>query len=122
MIVMENERAMKDEIIAAMDVRFGSFRTEMITQFAAVMDGRLGSFRTEITGAMDGLRNEFTSFRNEVNRRFDNVDKDLGRLEVKVDGIDDKFSLITEGQAMVLEVLETRVAHIENILNVRSAV
>jgi predicted nucleic acid-binding Zn-ribbon protein len=58
----------------------------------------------------------------KLNRRFDNVDEEIGGLGVQMEAMDDKFTLMSEAQDVIREVLETKVAHIEEVLEIKSAI
>ena len=79
---------------------------------------QLGS-RVEKIGS--GLE-QFGSKVEKLTDRFDKFEKNVGEeirgLGVLMESMDDKFTLISEGQDVILEVLETRVSHIEEILEV----
>jgi hypothetical protein len=47
-----------------------------------------------------------------------NVSEEIRGLGVLMENMDDKFTAISEGQDIIREILETRVAHIEEILEV----
>ena len=53
-----------------------------------------------------------------IDQRFDGVDLEIRRLGVMIEDMDSKFTLMSEAQDVILDVLETRVAHIEEILDV----
>src|SRR5258708_5059928 len=89
--------------------------TTVVLAIQAQLYGLQSEF-TSFRGEFSELREEIHSFRREVNDRFNKVDQELARLEIMIGEVDDKFSLITEGQDMIRDVLETRVEHIEEIL------
>jgi hypothetical protein len=58
----------------------------------------------------------------KINKKLDDVDLEVRKLGVTMEEMDDKFSLITEGQDIIRDVLETRVAHIEEMLEIKTTV
>ena len=75
--------------------------------------------KVEMMGAgLEKLTERFDTFEKNVDERFTKVDGDIRGLGVIMEAMDDKFTLISEGQDVIREVLETRVAHIEEILEV----
>lgn len=58
-------------------------------------------------------------FAEKVDQRFEQVASEIRGLGVLMESMDDKFTLLSEGQEIIHEVLETRVSHIEEILEVK---
>jgi archaellum component FlaC len=57
-----------------------------------------------------------------IDKRFDGVDTEIRGLGVLIEDMDSRFTTISEGQDIIREVLETRVAHIEEILEIEATV
>lgn len=78
------------------------------------IDRRFG----EIDKRFEGVDKRFEG----IDKRFDKVDEEIRGLGVLMEAMDDKFTLISEGQDVIHDVLETRVAHIEDILEIKGTV
>lgn len=75
---------------------------------------RLGGIVEKLTTAFEGRF-------DAIDKRFDTLEGEVRGLGVLMEDVDAKFTAITEGQDVIREVLEHRVAHIEEILEVQAA-
>lgn len=117
-VVMENNKKLQEEIVGAVRDELGLFKVGMhdeLGTFKVEIHEELGSFKSELQGELGLFKAEI---KGEMNNRFDEVDKGLNRLEVMMEDMDDKFTLISEGQDIIRDVLEVRVSHIEQILGI----
>ena len=78
---------------------------------------------------LETLSETLNSSIEKLNQRFDKVDERLGKVDDEVRGLgvmmeamDDKFTLMSEAQDVIREVLETKVAHIEEVLEIKATV
>ena len=67
----------------------------------------LGIFRGEMKADVGDLKSDVSQL------KFD-----IRRLGAKLEMMDDKFTLLSEGQEIIHDILETRVAHIEESLEI----
>lgn len=121
---MENENKLKEEIG---EVVRGVIREE-IKLLKSGFDGKFDEINTKFDGidikfkGMDAQFNTIDARFDGIDRRFDKVDLSIRQLGISIEELDSKFSTITDGQDIIRDVLETRVAHIEEILGVEAKV
>jgi predicted RNase H-like nuclease (RuvC/YqgF family) len=82
----------------------------------------MGSRIERVEGTVEKLAEKFDKFAESVDKRFNGVDKEIRGLGVLMEDMDNRFAAISEGQDVIREVLETRVAHIEEILEIEATV
>jgi archaellum component FlaC len=58
----------------------------------------------------------------QIDQRLNGTDGDIRGLGVMMEAMDDKFTAMSEAQDIIRDVLETRVAHIEEVLEIKAAV
>jgi predicted nuclease with TOPRIM domain len=110
---MESEKTLKEEIVDAVHGELLLFKGELWGQFENI-NGRF----EKIDARFDAVDRRF----NKVDERFNKIDGEIAKLGVAMEMMDDKFLLITEGQDMLREILETRVARIEEGLGIESRI
>ena len=119
-VSMENTKTLKEEIVEAVREVVDPLPGRLDV-FSGRIDG-LSDNVAAIRGSVDSLRGGVQSFKAEVNNRFDSVDKEISKQGVLMEAMDDKFTLITEGQDILRDILETRVARIEENLGIESRI
>jgi hypothetical protein len=74
-------------------------------------DDRLDDFRDEVNRRFDDVDGRFEEFGKQVDKRFDKVDGELGRLDAKIDGLQRTLMLTGGGIiAALLGILGTIVS------------
>jgi archaellum component FlaC len=101
---MENENMTLEKIGSMVEKLDGRF--DAVDKRLDQMDKRFDS----IDGRLSG-----------IDKRFDGVDAEVRGLVVLMEDMDDKFTLISEGQEIIQNILDNRVAHIEEVLEARIA-
>jgi len=126
---------LKNDIVAAISIvlderleaRFDAFEEKLYMRLGKIeediklLDARLSKVEQNI----ELLNVRLSKVEQDIellNTRFGKMEQDIGRLEIIIEEMDDKFTLITEGQDIIREILEVRVARIEDVLAIRQGV
>lgn len=82
---------------------------------------RLDSFEGTVNERFEKVDQRFEQIDQRFERLENKLDEEVRHLGVLMEDMDDKFTLMSEAQSVIQEVLETRVARIEEILEVSVA-
>lgn len=97
--------------------RLDVFKNEILAAIATINERFDG-----IDRRFDGIDKRFDNMEARMDAGFMRVNEELVRLELTMGEMEHDMFALSEGQDMMREVLETRVAHIEEILEVREGV
>jgi len=131
-IIMENKKNLKQEIVEGVREELGFFRKEIKNDISEIKTDITG-LKTDVSGLktdvselkadVSGLKTDVNELKTDVSglkAEMGEVKVEIRKLGVQLETMDNKFALLSEGQEIIHDILETRVANIEELLGIEA--